>query len=274
MEKRNFRPVGGNRPQRPRFSDDEEQNTLIFGLRPILEALEAGKDIEKIYLQKNLQEATLREISVMAHKAEVPVAQVPLEKLNKLTRRNHQGVVAYLSLVQYQPLQEIVIRLFEEGHTPLIVLLDRITDVRNFGAIARSAACMGAHALVIPSRGGAQVNGDAVKTSAGALHTLPVCREPNLKNTLRYLQSSGIQVVACTEKTEKDLPFSPADLTQPTALIMGSEEDGISPEYLKLADHKVRIPISGPITSLNVSVAAGIVLYEVVRQRSLAEAGR
>ncbi len=232
-----------------------------------MEALEAGKDIEKIYLQKNLQAAVLKELSELAHKAEVPVVQVPLEKLNKLTRKNHQGVVAYLSLVQYQPLQEIVIRLFEEGKTPLLVILDRITDVRNFGAIARSAACMGADALIIPSRGGAQINGDAIKTSAGALHTLPVCREANLKQTLRYLQGSGVQIVACTEKTDDVLWSETADFSGPTAILMGSEEDGISPEYLKIADQKLKIPISGPITSLNVSVAAGIVLYEVTRQR-------
>ncbi|RYF80874.1 MAG: RNA methyltransferase, partial [Chitinophagaceae bacterium] len=146
-------------------------------------------------------------------------------------------------------------------------ILDRITDVRNFGAIARSAACLGAHALVIPSRGGAQINGDAIKTSAGALHTLPVCREPNLKQTLRYLQGSGVQIVACTEKTETDIYASTTDFSGPTAILMGSEEDGISPEYLKAADVKVRIPITGPISSLNVSVAAGIVLYEVTRQR-------
>jgi 23S rRNA (guanosine2251-2'-O)-methyltransferase len=175
--------------------------------------------------------------------------------------------VAFLSAITYAPLDNIVTGIFESGQTPLLLILDRITDVRNFGAIARNAECLGVHAIVIPSRGSAQVNGDALKTSAGALNLVPVCREPNLKDTIRYLQDSGIQIVACTEKAEQGVQEGKVDFTGPTAILMGSEEDGISPEYLKKADAQVKIPLVGQIGSLNVSVATGIVLYEAMRQR-------
>jgi 23S rRNA (guanosine2251-2'-O)-methyltransferase len=262
MEKRNYRPVN-HRP------DTLDRSLLIFGLRPIMEALESGKDFEKIYLLKNMQPAMSRLITELANPAGVPISVVPEEKLNTLTRKNHQGAVAFLSPISYQPLPELVISLFEQGKNPLLMLLDRVTDVRNFGAIARSAECLGAHAIVIPSRGGAQINGDAMKTSAGALNILPVSREANLKQTIRYLQGSGIQVVACTEKAVDDLSVNAPDLSGPVALLLGSEEDGISPEYLKMADARVKIPILGTISSLNVSVAAGIMLFEAARQRAM-----
>ncbi len=241
---------------------------MIFGLRPIIEAMLAGKTLEKIFLQKSARNPMTDEILDLAKKAEVPVATVPVEKLNKLTRKNHQGAVALLSAISYSPLSEIVPSLFEQGKTPLLLVLDRITDVRNFGSIARNAECLGVDAIIIPSRGGAQINADAMKTSAGALNLVPVCREPNLKDTIDYLKDSGIQIVACTEKTEHQLTDdSNLDFVGPTAIIMGSEEDGISPEYLKRADARVRIPLVGQIGSLNVSVATGIILYEVLRQR-------
>ncbi|MDQ3291360.1 MAG: 23S rRNA (guanosine(2251)-2'-O)-methyltransferase RlmB [Bacteroidota bacterium] len=243
---------------------------MIFGLRPILEALHAGKDIERIYLQKGQRNSVTTDITDLAHKANVPVATVPIEKLDTLTRKNHQGAVAFLSAITYMPLDNIVADIYERGKTPLLLILDRITDVRNFGSIARNAECMGVDAIVIPSRGAAQINGDALKTSAGALNIIPVCRETNLKDTLNYLQQSGMQIVACTEKAEHSLTEN-IDLTGPTAIIMGSEEDGISPEYLKKADVRIKIPMAGQIGSLNVSVASGIVLFEVLRQRLTAE---
>lgn len=240
---------------------------MIFGLRPIIEAMLAGKVLEKIFLQKTARNQSVDELLDLAKKADVPVAMVPIEKLNKLTRKNHQGAVAYLSAITYSPLQEIVTSLFEKGKNPLILILDRITDVRNFGSIARNAECMGVDAIVIPTRGGAQINADAIKTSAGALHLVPVCREPNLKETLDYLKEYGVQLVACTEKTDQNLTGTTVDMVGPTAIIMGSEEDGISPEYLKRADAKLRIPLTGQIGSLNVSVATGIILYEAMSQR-------
>ena len=174
-----------------------------------------------------------------------------------------------MSPIRYAPIQEVLAHTFEQGKMPLIVVLDRITDVRNFGAIARTAECLGADAIVIPSRGSARINSDAMKTSAGALNYLPICREDNLKDTLRFLKDSGLQIVACTEKAEK--PIAVFDLSGPVALIMGSEEDGISGEYLKLADTRALIPMLGEVASLNVSVAAAICLYEVVRQRASTE---
>ena len=244
---------------------------MLFGMRPIIEAMQAGKTVEKIFMQRNLKSEQASEMSRLAKELEVPVAIVPIEKLNNLTRKNHQGAVAFVSPISYAPLEEIVASVYEKGEVPLFVVLDRVTDVRNFGSIARNAECLGAHALIIPSRGGAQINADAVKTSAGALNIIPVCREANLKNTINFLQDSGIQLVACTEKTDTDLTTASVDFTGPTALLLGSEEDGISPEYLKRCDAKVKIPILGQIESLNVAVATGIVLYEVVRQRQQAQ---
>ncbi|WP_276497877.1 23S rRNA (guanosine(2251)-2'-O)-methyltransferase RlmB [Pontibacter litorisediminis] len=265
MESRKDKFVG-NRYGGPR-TPKEDKTEMIFGSRPILEALMAGKELEKIFLLRGARNPTTDEIVKLAKGREVPVVTVPAEKLDRLTRKNHQGAVAMISPISYQPLPEIVTALFEQGRNPLLLILDRVTDVRNFGSIARNAECMGVDAIVIPSRGGAQINADAMKTSAGALNLVPVCREPNLKNTIDYLKDYGFQVVACTEKTEHQLTDYSVDMVGPTAILMGSEEDGISPEYLKRADVKLRIPLMGQIGSLNVSVATGIILYEAMRQR-------
>lgn len=265
MESRKDKFVG-NRFSGPR-SPKEDKSEMIFGSRPILEALSAGKELEKVFLLRGTRNPTTDEIVSLAKSREVPVVTVPVEKLNKLTRKNHQGAVALISPITYQPLSEIVTSLFEQGRNPLLLILDRVTDVRNFGSIARNAECMGVDAIVIPSRGGAQINADAMKTSAGALNLVPVCREPNLKDTIDYLKDYGFQIVACTEKTEHQLNDFDVDMVSPTAILMGSEEDGISPEYLKRADVKLRIPLMGQIGSLNVSVATGIILYEAMRQR-------
>jgi 23S rRNA (guanosine2251-2'-O)-methyltransferase len=190
---------------------------------------------------------------------------VPIDKLNRLTTKNHQGVVGYISSITYQKIQDILPAVFDAGKAPLVLILDRITDVRNFGAIARTAECSGVHAIIIPSRGAAQINADAIKTSAGALHKIPVCKEDDLKAVITYLRECGLQVVACTEKTTDN--YFQHDFTLPVAIIMGSEEDGISNDILNVCDAKIKIPLMGKIGSLNVSVAAGVVLYEAVSQR-------
>ncbi len=242
-----------------------EEHNLIFGTRAVIEALEAGKDIEKILLQKGLSNELYNQLRKALKGNTVPFQFVPPEKLKRITDKNHQGVVAYLTEITYYNTEELLSRVFEKGRIPLLLMLDRITDVRNFGAIARTAECAGVDFMIIPSRGAAQINGDAIKTSAGALHRMKVCREDNLKQTLEFLKESGLQIVACHEKTET-LVYD-ADLSKPTVVIMGSEENGISNEYLKRSDVQVKIPMTGQIASLNVSVATGIVLFEAVKQR-------
>ncbi|MFA5971021.1 MAG: 23S rRNA (guanosine(2251)-2'-O)-methyltransferase RlmB [Lentimicrobiaceae bacterium] len=244
----------------------KQPDNLIYGIHPILEALNAGKDIEKILLSRELRNPQVREITAITEKLEIPVQKVPNEKLDSFTKANHQGIVAFVSMIEYQPIEDILLHTFEAGRQPMFIILDRITDVRNFGAIARSAECAGVDALIIPSRGSAQVNADAIKTSAGALNLVPVHRSPNLKNTLRYLKDSGIRLIAVTEHGSTD--YTQTDLTGPMAYILGSEEDGISPEYLKLCDERIKIPLLGTIGSLNVSVATGIIIFETLRQRN------
>lgn len=245
------------------------EDNLIFGIRAVIEAINAGKEIEKILLQKGLSNELFNQLRKAMSGKEIPYQFVPPEKLKRVTDlpagKNHQGVIAYLAEVTYFQAEELLDRTYEKGLTPLVLILDRITDVRNFGAIARSAECAGVNFIVIPSRGAAQINADAVKTSAGALHRIPVCREENLKHTIDYFKESGLQIVACHEKT--DTTVYEADLKKPTAIIMGSEENGISGEYLKRSDVQVKIPMVGTIASLNVSVAAGIVMFEAVKQR-------
>jgi 23S rRNA (guanosine2251-2'-O)-methyltransferase len=249
------------------FRKDKEIEDLIFGTRAVIEAIRAEKEINKILVQKGLNNELFSELRNELRGLEIPLQFVPKEKLDRLTRKNHQGVIGFTSPVTYSSIETLLPGVFEKGKVPLLLMLDRVTDVRNFGAIARTAECMGVDAIIIPSRGGAQVTSDAVKTSAGALHRIPVCREDNLKKTLHFLNDSGLEIVACTEKTEKNLDA--IDMTTPCCIIMGSEEDGISGEYLKLSKHKVRIPMLGNIESLNVSVATGMILYEATRQRIL-----
>jgi 23S rRNA (guanosine2251-2'-O)-methyltransferase len=248
-------------------SSAPEGKDMIFGTRAIIEAINAGKEIDKLLVQRGLSNELTKELLDLAAEYRLPVSKVPVEKLNRITRKNHQGAICYLSAVNYASLDNVIDQCYQKGEVPFLLILDRITDVRNFGAISRTAECSGIHAIVIPSKGSAQIGSDAMKTSAGALNFLPVCREENLKDTLRYLQDSGIQIVACTEKTEDTL--YKADLTVPTALLLGSEEDGISPELLRMANVRAKIPIAGNIGSLNVSVAAGVVMYEAVRQREI-----
>lgn len=244
-----------------------EHNTdnLIFGTRAVIEAVHAGKEIDKIIIQKGLSNQLYSELRKAIKDLDIPIQIVPPEKINRITNKNHQGVLAFIAQVTYYDVEDVLADVFEKGKTPLVLILDRVTDVRNFGAIARSADCAGVDFIIIPSRGAAQINPDAVKTSAGALNRMKVCRVDNLKNTIEYLKESGLQIIACHEKTE-NYHFN-ADLTKPSAIIMGSEENGISNEYLKRSDMQVKIPMVGNIASLNVSVATGIILFEAVKQR-------
>ncbi len=239
---------------------------FTYGIHPVLEALHSGKEVEKILLKRGLKNEFITEIFKICKDRNIPVQEVPIEKLNKTTMKPHQGIIAFLGLVEYQNIESIVPKLFEEGKIPLLVILDRITDVRNVGAICRTAVCSGVDAVIVPSRGAAQLNEDAIKSSAGAIHQIALCRSYNLKDTIKFLKDSGIQIVGITEKA-KELIYK-VDFTSPTAIIMGSEEDGISAEYLKLCDKTGKIPMTGPVESLNVSVATGISLFEVVRQRN------
>ncbi|HLO90784.1 MAG TPA: 23S rRNA (guanosine(2251)-2'-O)-methyltransferase RlmB [Lentimicrobium sp.] len=241
-----------------------KDNNLIYGIRPVIEAIKAGKEIDKLFLQNGLKGELIPELRKLINEHSVPYQYVPVEKLNRMIRGNHQGVACYVSEIMYQPIETLLMSVYERGETPLFVILDRITDVRNMGAIARSAACAGAHGIIIPDRGGAPVNADAVKTSAGALNIIPVHKSQNLKHTIEYLKESGLKIVSVSEKGKK-LYFE-GNLTGPLCLIMGSEEDGVSGEYLSRSDEVLRIPMKGEISSLNVSVAAGILLFEVVKQ--------
>ncbi|TRX53707.1 23S rRNA (guanosine(2251)-2'-O)-methyltransferase RlmB [Fulvivirga sp. M361] len=240
---------------------------FVFGIRAIIETIQSDKEIDKLFIQKNLSNPLIKELVDTARKYRIPFQQVPIEKLNRITRKNHQGAIAFISSIQYGSLDNVISEAFQRGKEPLLLLLDRITDVRNFGAIARTAECAGVDAIIVPARGGAAINSDAMKTSAGALNYIPVCREDNLKNTIRYLKDSGIKVIGCTEKTDTNI-YS-VDYRQPVCLILGSEEDGISGEYLRLCDEKGRIPLTGNIDSLNVSVSAAIIVYEAIRQRTM-----
>ncbi len=244
---------------------EENLENLIFGTRAVIEAIHAGKEIDKIIIQKGLSNQLYSELRKAIKDLDIPIQIVPPEKINRITSKNHQGVLAFVSQITYYEVEDVLTDVFEKGRVPLVLILDRVTDVRNFGAIARSADCAGVDFMIIPSRGAAQINADAVKTSAGALNRMKVCRVDNLKNSIEYLKESGLQIIACHEKTES-YHFN-ADLTKPTAIIMGSEENGISNEYLKRSDMQVKIPMVGNIASLNVSVATGIILFEAVKQR-------
>ncbi len=238
---------------------------LVFGTRVLIEAIEAGKEIEKVLIRKGLQNELIRQLTERLISLGIPFQKVPLEKLNRISRKNHQGVIGFLSPVRYASLDHIVDQSFAKGKDATIFILDRITDVRNFGAIARSMEGMGADAIVVPAKGGALISGDAMKTSAGALHHLPVCRVSDLQKSIRFLKESGFRILAITEKAET--PLYKTDLSGPVACILGSEEDGISDNLLKLSDIRARIPMKGHIESLNVAVSAGIALYEIQRQK-------
>jgi 23S rRNA (guanosine2251-2'-O)-methyltransferase len=246
-----------------------EKKEMVFGTRAVMEAIKAGREIEKIYIQSGLNNDLIRELINTAQTRKVPFSFIPQQKLNSISSKNHQGVICLLSIVQYAPLENIIDKCYQEGREPFFLILDRITDVRNFGAIARTVECAGLDGIIIGEKGNAPISADAMKTSAGALNHLPVCRVKDMTKTFRLLKDNGIQIIACTEKADKSL--YEMELNSPLAIVVGSEEDGISPEILKAADHLAKIPMKGQIGSLNASVAAGIAIYEAVRQRGTAK---
>jgi 23S rRNA (guanosine2251-2'-O)-methyltransferase len=243
----------------------KEEKDFIFGIRAVIEAIKADKLIDKLVIRRGLTGELSHELMNVIKEYQIPYQLVPNERISRITQKNHQGVIAFISPIEFQNIEQIIPSLFEAGKTPFVVILDKVTDVRNFGAITRTAECAGVDAIIIPEKGSARISGDAVKTSAGALHKIPVCRVQNLLSTLKFLKSSGLQIVAATEKAEEF--YYQTDFTVPTAILLGSEDQGVELEYLRISDKLVKIPILGEIDSLNVSVAAGILLYENVKQR-------
>ncbi|MBO5719975.1 MAG: 23S rRNA (guanosine(2251)-2'-O)-methyltransferase RlmB [Bacteroidales bacterium] len=242
-----------------------KNSDMIFGIRAVAEAISAGKEVDKILIRKDLSGELAGELFALIKGTDIVVQRVPQEKLNSITRKNHQGVIAFISPINYQPIEEIIAMLYEQGKVPFVLVLDHLTDVRNFGAIARTAECAGVDAIIIPSKGSVSVTADAVKTSAGALMNIPVCRVQSLYNTVKNLKASGLQIIGASEKATQN--YTQADMTLPMALVMGAEDKGISTEILSLVDTAVSLPQYGKIASLNVSVAAGVMIYEVLRQR-------
>lgn len=238
----------------------------IYGINPVSEAIESGKTIDKMMVQKGLKGDSAQVLLKKARDLNIPTQYVPVQKLNRLMSGNHQGVIAFLSPIDFYSIENVLPSIYEQGKNPLFLILDRVSDVRNFGAIARTAQCCGVDAIIIPEKGAAAINEDAVKTSAGALFKIPVCREKNLAKTIEFLQLSGIQVIASSEKSEKNIYQT--DLGKPLALLMGNEGEGITPELIKKTDEVVHLPILSDMDSLNVSVACGALLYECIRQRN------
>lgn len=244
-----------------------ETNQMVFGIRAVIEAIESGKEIESLFIQRGIAGSLIAELRELLRTRNIAFQQVPPEKLNRITQKNHQGVIGVISPITYQHIEDIIPAIYEKGEVPLVLILDGITDVRNLGAIARTAECAGVHALIVPKKGSAEINPDAIKTSAGALFNIPVCREDSLSKTARFLQESGLQLVASTEKTNDDI-YTP-NYTVPTAIILGAEDTGVSSDLIRTADHLAKIPMFGEIASLNVSVSAGVLIYEAIRQRNL-----
>tara|TARA_B100000902_G_C27266503_1_gene893819 strand:- start:79 stop:828 length:750 start_codon:yes stop_codon:yes gene_type:complete len=244
---------------------NKDNQNYIYGIRPIIQAIESGKTIDKLFIQKGLHNELFANLWKLVRLRRINYKHVPLEKINRLTKKNHQGVFAFISPIEFHNIEDVIPMLYEDGKTPLILVLDRITDVRNFGAITRTAECAGVNAILIPEQNSAAINADAMKTSAGAMHKATICRTWNLKLALQFMKDSGIQIIACTEKSKTNI--YQVNYTSPTAIIIGSEEDGVSPEFLKTCNSSAKIPMFGEISSLNVSVAAGIILYEATRQR-------
>lgn len=242
-----------------------QEQTQIFGIRAIIEAVNAGETIDKVFLQKGLSGDLFTELESLLNKKSINKSYVPVEKLNRLSNKNHQGAVAQISPIAFHDMETLVTKVTESGKTPLFLLLDQLSDVRNFGAIIRTAECTGVDGIIVQKKGGAPVNGDTIKTSAGAVFKIPLCKVDHIKDAVFYMQASGIKVIAATEKTNKTL----YDVTfnEPCAIIMGSEGRGINPSTLKVVDAKAKLPLLGDIESLNVSVACGAFLYEAVRQR-------
>ncbi|WP_447636095.1 23S rRNA (guanosine(2251)-2'-O)-methyltransferase RlmB [Flavobacterium microcysteis] len=243
-----------------------EKGHQIFGIRAIIEAIQAGKEIDKVFIQKDAQGELMKDLMKVMKRASVNFSYVPVEKLNKLTPNNHQGAVATIAPVSFHNLETLIETVIDSGKTPLFLILDQISDARNFGAIIRTAECTGVNGIIIQKQGAAPVNGDTVKTSAGAVFNVPICKVEHIKDAIFHLQGSGIKTIAATEKTDHNI--YDLSLNEPIAIIMGSEDRGVNPSVLKIVDEKAKLPMFGTIASLNVSVACGAFLYETVRQRS------
>ena len=243
------------------------KNNLIFGIHAVIEAIKSGKEIEKLFLKKGIRSELYGELFELVNKLKIPYQLVPLEKINRISRKNHQGVLAFISQITYHKIENLIPTLYEKGEEPFLLILDGITDVRNFGAIVRTAECAGVNGIIIAAKGSAQINADAIKTSAGALLTVPICREIDLQKTAYFLKNSGIQLIAATEKAEDY--YYKTDYNKPTAIIMGSEDKGVSSKLLQISDIQVKIPILGKIQSLNVSVATSVIVYEAVKQKNI-----
>lgn len=257
---------GGSKYQRQFLTMKSNKRNIIYGVHPVIEAIEAGSPVDKIMVRKGNNHGRIGEMRNLARDKNIPFQVVPEEKIQRMVPDGiHQGVVAFIAAISYQPLEEIIITVTDRGETPFFIMLDGVTDVRNFGAIARTAECLGAHAVIVPTQGAAAGNADAIKVSAGALHHLPVCRVNNLVDAMLMLEAYGIETLACTEKSEQHI-FG-TDLTGPLCVIMGAEDKGISNPILKRATWLAGIPMKGKVSSLNVSVAAGILMAEVFRQR-------
>lgn len=244
-----------------------DKSAQIYGIRAVIEAIRADKTIDRIYIQKGLRGSLVKDLEQLIRKNDLRASYVPVEKLNKLCDKNHQGVLALISPVRFHQFESLVEETLEKVNDPLFLLLDNVSDVRNFGAIIRTAECAGVHGIVIQNKGAAPITADTIKTSAGAVFNLPIAKVAHLKDAVYYFKSSGVQVVGATEKTQDSI--YDVNLTGPTAIIMGSEDVGISPSLLKLVDSKASLPMMGTIDSLNVSVASGIILYEAIRQRKM-----
>jgi 23S rRNA (guanosine2251-2'-O)-methyltransferase len=242
-----------------------EKEHLIFGIRAIVEAIQAGKEVDKVFLQKDTQGELMKDLLKVMKRNNVNFTYVPVEKLNRLTPNNHQGAVATIAPISFVEIETLIETVLEKTKTPLFLVLDQISDARNFGAIIRTAECSGVDGIIVQKSGAAPVNGDTVKTSAGAVFNIPICRVEHIKDAIFFLQGSGIKTVAATEKTDQTI--YDIELNEPVAIIMGSEDRGINPSVLKIVDEKAKLPMFGTIGSLNVSVACGAFLYEAVRQR-------
>jgi len=243
-----------------------EKEHLIFGIRAIIEAINAGKEVDKVFIQKDAQGDLMQDLMKAMKKNSINFSYVPVEKLNRLTSNNHQGAVATIAPISFVSLESLVEGVIESGKKPLFLILDQLSDARNFGAIIRTAECTGVDGIIVQKQGSAPVNGDTVKTSAGAVFNVPICKVDHIKDAIFYLQGSGIKTVAATEKTEQNI--YDIDFSEPVAIIMGSEDRGVNPSVLKIVDEKAKLPMFGTIGSLNVSVACGAFLYETIRQRS------
>jgi 23S rRNA (guanosine2251-2'-O)-methyltransferase len=237
----------------------------IFGIRAVMEAILAGREIDRLLVGKGLQGELVKELYAAAKEGHIHVQHVPPERLNRITRKNHQGVIAFVPAVAYHRLEDVIPFVYEQGRDPFIVVLDGITDVRNFGAIARTCECAGVDAIVIPEKGSVSVNADAMKTSAGALNLIPVCREKSVGRAIRLLKDSGATVYAASERAAKN--YTEVPYNRPVAIVAGAEDDGVAAENLRLCDETISIPLFGSIGSLNVSVAASVIVYECIRQR-------